>query len=203
MRYLVIVFLVVFGAGFAIACGAEGPPVAPSPTAEDSEEAHEADEGHEQISPQALQGKEVYTNAGCAACHGLDGQGTAAAPGLPAHTEDQVRRQVRAPAGIMPVFPKDKISDSQLDDLFVYIAGLSGSHAHESWADTGAQMQMHHWMALFAIEGGDTHEARHHVEHIIEITEGDHQARMKSVLNDLEADNLHDTAYVVEETHAL
>jgi hypothetical protein len=97
------------------------------------------------------------------------------------------------------MFPPDKITSGQLDDLVAYIAGLGGGHAHQKASDIGAEMEMHHWMALFAIEDGDAAEGAHHVRHIIEFTEGVHQSVMQNVLAELEAGQLHDATHTVEE----
>ena len=149
--------------------------------------------------PVAHAGYGVFVSSGCSACHGQNGEGSTFAPALPAHTEGQVRRQVRAPVGFMPVFPPDKISASELDSLVAYIISLEGGHAHERPVDLGADMQMHHWMALFAAEDGDAQEAIHHVEHIIDLVQGDHLARMQNALAELQTGNIHDAGHEIEE----
>lgn len=169
---------------------------------EDDEAAHDEDEAHEDVilTGAALRGQEVFNTVGCVACHGLNAEGTAIAPALSGHTEGQVRRQARAPVGIMPVFPPDKVSAAQLDDLVAYITGLGEGHAHQrEGGDIGAEMQMHHWMALFAIEDGGIDEGRHHIQHIIELTEGEHRARMQTVLTELDAGQDHEAAHTIEE----
>ncbi len=158
-------------------------------------------EGHQEeaLSDPALRGLDVFTTAGCLGCHGQSAEGTAIAPALAGHTESQVLRQVRAPVGIMPLFPSDKITNAQMDDLVAYIASLGEGHAHEMSAGVGAEMEMHHWMALFAIEDGALEEGRHHIQHIIELPEGTHQARMRDVLAALETGDIHDAAHEIEE----
>lgn len=147
-----------------------------------------------------LRGQMVFNTVGCVACHGENGQGTEIAPALPGHTETQLRRQVRAPVGIMPVFSPEKLPEDQLDALVAYITSMQGSHAHQrAGGDVAGEVQMHHWIALSAIEDGAVDEAIHHVGHIIELTEADHQARMQGVLSDLEAGRPHDAAHVIEE----
>jgi nitrate/nitrite-specific signal transduction histidine kinase len=71
----------------------------------------------------------------------------------------------------MPVFPPDKISTSELDSLVAYVTSLGGGHAHDRPVDLGADLQMHHWMALFTVEddgrGFDPeHLARGHWPHL-------------------------------------
>jgi mono/diheme cytochrome c family protein len=110
------------------------------------------DMGHEAVDTDS-DGYALFIATGCAACHGDNAEGTDAAPALPGHTEDQVLRQVRAPIGLMPVFPPDKISNQELATLAEWVGSLSGGHAHARPADVGQVLAHHHWMALFALEG--------------------------------------------------
>jgi mono/diheme cytochrome c family protein len=144
-------------------------------------------------------GAEVFVAAGCVACHGDNGVGTEIAPALSGHSEEQVRRQARAPVGVMPVFPPDKISDAQLNSLVEYVTSLSGGHAHQMSSDLGAEMETHHLMAISAIEIEDIDEAVHHIEHVVGLTEGDHRAQMQSAIADLEAGSLHDAEHHIKE----
>jgi mono/diheme cytochrome c family protein len=171
---------------------------------EDAHSAAEEEAGHQEpqdpnLSGATHDGRDLFTAVGCAACHGLDAEGTELAPALPGHTEAQVRRQARAPVGIMPVFPNDKISEAQLDTLVDYVTGLSGGHLHQKIVDVGAEMEMHHWMALSAIEVENIDEALHHVQHIIDLTQGDHRARMQLVITELNDGNLHDSEHQIKE----
>lgn len=158
-------------------------------------------QGHTEISddPAVQAGYEVFVATGCAACHGQNAEGSAIAPALTGHSDGQVRRQVRAPVGIMPVFPPDKINSSELDSLVAYVTSLGGGHTHEMVADLGQDIQMHHWMALFAVEDEEFEEAIHHVEHIIGLVEGDHKTRMQDVLVELQAANGHAAGHEIEE----
>lgn len=81
------------------------------------------------------------------------------------HSVAQVKRQVKARIGIMPVFPPDKISNKELQELAEFIAGMDGGLAHAGMS--GDDLLMHHWMALSAIETNGNNEASHHVAHII------------------------------------
>ena len=104
----------------AAACGASATPtsapaLSPTPTAVSA------------LQPASL-GEQLYVSKGCAACHGENGQGSEIAPALPGHTETQVPRQVRAPMGLMPIFPPDReseptpVSPPQLDELSLRLA---------------------------------------------------------------------------------
>ena len=145
-----------------------------------------------------VEGEQLFVSKGCAACHGDSAQGTSIAPGLSGHTEGEVKRQVRAPLGIMPVFPPDRISNAELGAIAAYIGSLPAGHGHQGRADEGQEVVIHHWMALFAIEDGNTPEAAHHIEHIMELVTGDHLARMEEALADVEAGELHDAAHTIE-----
>lgn len=177
----------------------------PAADQEDAEVAEHEDDHQEAVTAPATEllgsaarGLEAFRTVGCAACHGLDGEGTPIAPALAGHSEAQVRRQVRAPVGAMLAFPSDTVTDAQLDDLVAYVTGIQGGHGHMKASDLGADMEMHHWMALTTVENGNIVEAVHHVQHIVELTEGDHQARMTNVLSALEAGRLHDAAHDIE-----
>ena len=62
-------------------------------------------------------GHQLFVTKGCAACHGQNAKGSVIAPALGGHSGNQVRRQVRAPLGLMPVFPPDKSSNGELLDI--------------------------------------------------------------------------------------
>ncbi len=145
-----------------------------------------------------VEGQRLFVSKGCAACHGDSAQGTSIAPGLSGHTGGEVKRQVRAPLGFMPDFPPDRISNAELEGIAAYIGSLAAGHGHEPMADVGREVAIHHWMALFAIEDGNEAEAAHHIEHILELVRGGHQARMEEALADVEAGELHDAAHTIE-----
>lgn len=175
---------------FIVAWGAAAPPTqAPAPTVKPLETE----------SPQATGGQQLFISKGCAACHGQDGEGTNFAPALAGHTQDQTKRQVRAPVGLMPVFPPDKISKEELEEIAEYVASLGGGHGHAQTMNVGDAVAQHHWMALFALEQEDQQEATHHLNHLMELVSGDHAARMQEALKETEAGRYHDGAHVVEE----
>ena len=121
------------------------PTLEPAPTAPPTSTPQPtATAGPEFSDPVVQAGYDVFVASACSACHGQNGEGSTIAPALPGHTDSQVRRQVRAPVGLMPLFPPDKISASELDSLVAYITNLGGGHAHDRPVDPGADMQMHH-----------------------------------------------------------
>lgn len=150
-------------------------------------------------SPPTSEGQRLFISKGCAACHGQKAEGTSIAPALAGHTAQQVRRQVRAPLGTMPVFPPDKVSDEELEAIVEFIEGLEGGHGHVRAGGSGEELVLHHWMALFSMEAGDNDEAMHHVGHILELAEGEHEARMQEAQSLLEAGDMHEAAHTVEE----
>jgi len=174
----------------AVACGSSATPTTaptlkPTPTSAS-------------VLQPALLGEQLFVTKGCAACHGAMGKGSEIAPALPGHTETQVRRQVRAPMGLMPVFPPDRVSNQELAQIAEYITSLGGPHAHIAPVSLADAIAQHHWMALFALKDEAQDEAQHHINHIIELVEGDHLARMRESLRILEAGNLHDAEHVIE-----
>ena len=169
----------------AVACGATATPT-PTSTAALA------------LQPASL-GEQLFVSKGCAACHGEMGQGSQIAPALPGHSEVQVRRQVRAPMGLMPVFPPDRVSNQELAEIAAYIASLSGPHGHMTPVSLADAIAQHHWMALFSLKDEAQDEAIHHISHIIELVEGEHLARMKESLRTLDAGNLHDAEHIIQE----
>lgn len=173
------------------ACGsAAEPTLAPTP-----EPTPESGTSHEE------EGKELFVDKGCAACHGQEGEGSSIAPALAGHTGEQVRRQVRNSIGSMPKFGTDQISDKELEELVEFITGLTGN-GHQEPLDMAPEdlVTMHHWMAILALKVDQLPEAKHHVEHIIELVEEeDHLHRMEEVLEDLNASNLHDAEHTIED----
>ena len=63
-----------------------------------------------------------------------------------------MRRQARAPLGLMPFFPPDKITNTELDEIAGFVESLAGDHSHQAPAARADALAQHHWMALFALE---------------------------------------------------
>ena len=135
---------------------------------------------------------------GCAACHGRDAEGAGIAPALVGHSANQVRRQVRAPVGLMPVFPPDKVTNEDLGEIAGFIESLRGGHLHQRPTAVADALAQHHWMALFALEDESGEEAAHHIDHINPLVTGDHLARMQESLRLIEEGDLHDAAHLIE-----
>ncbi len=191
MKSLVVLGLVTGLLLIIAACGGDGdttlvpPPSATPPSA---------------IAPSApeSEGQRLFTTNGCSACHGAQGQGSAIAPALAGHTGGQVKRQARAPLGLMPVFPPSKISNAELGQIAEYIESLEGDHAHMRVVDPGEALSQHHWMTLFALEDDSANEAVHHIDHIISQVTGQHLSQMKEAKEETEAGNLHESIHIIE-----
>lgn len=75
----------------------------------------------------AQNGKQVFMNKGCFACHGADAQGTKRTqpPGVrigpPTFTYAFFSRYVRQPTGQMPAFAAAALSNAQLADLYAFL----------------------------------------------------------------------------------
>lgn len=150
--------------------------------------------------PPALmsEGQRLFTANGCGACHGSEAQGSVVAPGLAGHTSVQVRRQARAPLGLMPVFPPSQISNSELNEIAEYIESLGGDHMHMVLNEPAQESAQHHWMTLFALEDGATEEAIHHIDHIADLVTGQHLAQMNEARAEIEAGELHEGLHIIE-----
>ncbi len=144
------------------------------------------------------EGQRLFTTNGCSACHGAQGQGSAIAPALAGHTGGQVKRQARAPLGLMPVFPPSKISNEELGQIAEYIESLEGDHVHMRVVDPGEALSQHHWMTLFALEDGSADEAVHHIDHIIAQVAGQHLSQMEEAKDETEGGELHEAIHIIE-----
>ncbi|MCH9036403.1 MAG: cytochrome c [Chloroflexi bacterium] len=145
------------------------------------------------------QGQKLFVSKGCSVCHGQDAQGTAIAPALPGHSAAIVKRQARAPVGVMPPFPPDKITNEELQQIAEFIASLPAEHMHMREVDVGREVALHHWMALLSLEEGEIIEGIHHVEHIIGLVQGAHLVRMQEVLQQLKEGEVHDGTHGIQD----
>ncbi len=140
-----------------------------------------------------------FRDAGCAACHGQNGQGNIGPP-MGGHTAQQVVRQVRAPLGAMPLFSPDELSNAELASIVDFVVGLGPMSMDHGGADpeeeeSGGLDQRevligHHWMTLSAINEGQTSKAIAHVTNITELVQGEHLSAMNEVVAMLEAGDL-------------
>lgn len=69
-------------------------------------------------------GRRVYLEAGCATCHGVDARGGVVGTSLAGAIPQIVKNVVREGPYGMPSFPKDLLSDADLEKLTAYLKGL-------------------------------------------------------------------------------
>src|SRR3546814_19715831 len=70
--------------------------------------------------------RSLYQRIGCAACHGGVGQGGSAGPALAATRLpfEAFDHQVRVPVNAMPPYTRQVLSESDLRDIYAYLAAL-------------------------------------------------------------------------------
>jgi len=144
-------------------------------------------------------GREVYLNAGCSACHGLNAEGTDVGPSVAGHTAEQVHQQVRSPLAQMPAYSEAQLSEEDLDQVAGYLAGLEFMEEHAEPVKLSDVLAIHHWMAISAITAGDRGDALHHVGHIIERVKGEHLETMEKARALLREGDLHEAEHLIEE----
>jgi mono/diheme cytochrome c family protein len=72
-------------------------------------------------------GKRIFANAGCAACHGSEGQGTSLAPQIapPPLELPALIAYSRQPTGKMPPVPVATASDQDLADIYAFLKSVA------------------------------------------------------------------------------
>lgn len=148
-------------------------------------------------------GRAVYLSHGCIACHGVQAEGTTLAPPLAETSEVVIRRQIRAPLGIMPNFPPESISAEELDVLVIYLLTLEPFddtlfEGERLQPEIGEEIIMRHWMALIALEVDDIDLAREHVEFIMQYVRSTHRQQMQIALDALDNDDVHNAQHIIE-----
>lgn len=145
-------------------------------------------------------GRQVYLDAGCGACHGLNAEGTGVGPAMPGHTADQVRQQVRSPLGQMPAYSREQLSDDELEAVVEYLTGLEPAEEHVEPLDLSDVVATHHWMAISALAAQDPQDALHHIGHVIAAVEDpEHREAMVRARDHVRGGDLHDAEHLVQE----
>jgi mono/diheme cytochrome c family protein len=91
-------------------------------------------------------GKRDFTSAGCVACHGAQGQGTAMGIQIapPPFELPALITYVRQPTGKMPPFAPGAVSDQQLADIYAFLKSVapppSASETLTGNADNGKKL---------------------------------------------------------------
>lgn len=200
---VVLVFVVVgvaVGASL-IGCSVGGeaePESAETPTATAPVETET--EATEEPAAEPLEGHQVYLDAGCAACHGMNGEGTGVGPALGGHAAQQVRQQVRSPLAQMPAYSREQLSDEELDAIVDYIAGLEPAEEHVEPLELSDVVATHHWMALGALAAEDSQDALHHIGHILEaVDDREHREALVEARQLVRAGDLHEAEHLIQE----
>ena len=68
-----------------------------------------------------LDGRMLFLQYGCAACHGLSGQGAAVGPNLRNATVAKITQQVRKGPTTMPAFPPELLPETDLEKLIAFL----------------------------------------------------------------------------------
>ena len=147
-----------------------------------------------------MEGKKLFADRGCAACHGRNAMGTAVVQSISLRSPEVIRQQLRAPVGMMPLFPPDKLTDTELDKIVVYIGALPEYHAHHKPVDVSKDIVLHQWMALLALEADDLPEAIQQMEHINGLSPGDPLSWVQETLGIMAQGNVHDAIHAIQET---
>jgi mono/diheme cytochrome c family protein len=79
----------------------------------------------------AQNGRALYSSKNCAQCHGMSGEGTAAAPSLLINPIAYANflSQLRRPIDTMPVVRESDVSDAQVADLYAFVRSLTPAAA--------------------------------------------------------------------------
>jgi mono/diheme cytochrome c family protein len=89
--------------------------------------AHYGSSGQQVKTGNAENGKRVFTNYYCYACHGTEGQGGAGPRLIARATADPLIRYVRKPSGVMPAYTSTVISEQDLIDIHAYLKSIPPS----------------------------------------------------------------------------
>ncbi|MCI0713437.1 MAG: cytochrome c [Chloroflexi bacterium] len=166
---------------------------------------HMEDETTEEFTAEMVEeGRLLFTQKGCIACHGENAQGTNLGPNLAGHTPESVRRQVRIPTSNMPVFLPTLLSNEEVTNIAAYIASLEMGeemdmeHAHETNTIPTLLVE-HHVLARDAMLAEDYEDVVHQIDHIIEVTSPPHQSIMQLLLEQMEDEDYEEILQTLED----
>jgi mono/diheme cytochrome c family protein len=171
--------------------------------------AQEATEAPVDMSDPALieRGQALFVSLACTACHGQNAEGTDIAPALAGHSEFAIRRQARAPIGIMTPYSPVVLPADDLDAVVAYILSLEvpetteeAGHEHEhAGLALGDTVFAHHWLLWLALQAEDRDAALHQIAHISPNVTGAHLVQMET-LTDFITEGDFEAARSLEET---
>ncbi|MFQ6015306.1 MAG: c-type cytochrome [Anaerolineae bacterium] len=147
----------------------------------------------------AEEGKALFAQKGCAACHGSNAEGTDIAPALAGHSREQVFKQVRNPVGEMPALTEEQVSDEELEKIAAFIESLGPVAEHRHEYELAGPASAHLQMALKALQADNVEDAKHHIQHLLDIATGEAKETAEAILADLEAGNYHDAEHKIED----
>lgn len=124
----------------------------------------------------SLDGQRLFLMKGCAACHGSRQEGSIIAPSLIGYTASQIKQQIRAPSGAMPLFPPSKISNQELDEIARFVESLENGVIDNGMDSPREETMRKHWMILLSLVDGSPDDAIRHADDIIETVTGPHRA---------------------------
>jgi ubiquinol-cytochrome c reductase cytochrome c subunit len=75
----------------------------------------------------AVNGRRLFAEYYCYACHGTEGQGGAGPRLIARATADPLIRYVRKPSGVMPAYTSKVISEQDLVDIHAYLKSIPPS----------------------------------------------------------------------------
>jgi mono/diheme cytochrome c family protein len=171
--------------------------------------AQEATEAPVDLTDPALieRGQALFVNLACTACHGQNGEGSDIAPALAGHSEFAIRRQARAPIGIMTPFSPVVLPADDLDAVVAYILSLEvpevteeAGHEHEhAGLALGDTVFAHHWLLWLALQDDNRDAALHQIAHISPNVTGAHLVQLET-LTDFITEGDFEAARSLEET---
>src|SRR5436853_490516 len=81
----------------------------------------------------AVNGKKLYPANTCDTCHGMAGEGGSQGPKIvPPGEFASFISQLRTPANKMPPYSNEKLSDTEIDDIYAFLQSLAGTAAPSS-----------------------------------------------------------------------
>lgn len=172
-------------------------------TDSDYEGTHAEEEEEAQLQPvsDVEEGKILFAQKGCIACHGPEAEGTENAPALPGHTAEQIRRQVRDPLSKMPAFTEQQVSDAELEKIVAFITSLTPpeamQHMHEY--EMSVPVQAHLRMAILSLESDNTTDSQHHLQHAIEVADTTQAEAIQTLVDRLNGGDTHEVQHELEE----
>jgi len=154
------------------------------------------------VSDPLAQGKTKF-DALCASCHGEDGTGRGSAPSIFGHDAEEIRLQVRNPAGKMPAFASTLLADDDLERLVQYAMNLSPEREEAHTGIVPGEEEKAHLMAAYeSINDSpepDSEAAINHLQQAIALATDEAASVYAEIVNYIEFGNAHDANHELAE----